>query len=276
MGDDDTYPLRPKPELGKYQWGRELTHEESLEYLKQQKELSDLHNRIIGKCSFPSRILGMIDDNPKHRIFINPPFTIKSDAIPGYVIEYPGTSQKHDVKVDKFYEGQHSLQFFDFVMYINSKQWQEEMDTSSSSVKKERGQINVSICCQDSGDIAYFNLLARESFMNTLSSRVPPYHYPGVSLFKIEEGQEVPGDKCLVPVHSLRMLSPPWGNENIGYLFMGDVTMYFIRGNVAVKLSSNYKNLGCMDLARKLDTFLLEETKRQAEGNTKVLKNHEF
>jgi hypothetical protein len=44
-------------------------------------------------------------------------------------------------------------------------------------------------------------------------------------------------------------------------LSLSDCRVAFIRGNVAVYLSSYYENFGCMDLACRLDALILEQMK---------------
>jgi hypothetical protein len=84
-----------------------------------------------------------------------------------------------------------------------------------------------------------------------------------LSLYKIEKG---PGDVCLVHVNNgsflAELVSP---NPSLS---LSDCRVAFIRGNVAVYLSSYYKNFGCMDLACRLDALILEQIRKANKDKT--------
>ena len=230
---------------------REMTLEESEDYLKQQKKLHDLRFGTPGQCVFATRILGLVGSGPTQEVFINPPFVIKKDSFPGYILDKDLTVEITDGSAPYLY----------FEIAADTEIWPEVGMPASGS----KG-IRVYIMCRDSGDVAASSLFGLLE---------PRFHnrYAGQNMFKCPEG---PGDKCLLGAgtkngvqYVVRLPPTPWSSEHLGSLAIGDGGIFFVRGNIAVNLQSSYDNFGCMDLARKLDAFLLGEAKRQAEENMK-------
>jgi hypothetical protein len=267
---------------------RDMTLEESEEYLKQQKHLHDFAMptrralpEMIGsigdeqkfienldlskKHLFPAKTLGMIGDDQQHQM-INPPFVIKKDVLAGYILE----KNIRIINLRQKISPPPRMFTADITLPITVFRLKKKIENVTKNT--DTGSLNeffeIWMLCGDTGNVAISNLFEiAEKY-----SYIP--HYPGQNLYKLSDG---PGDKCLVCVGIKEKLPyTPWDDANIGYLFLSDGCIYFVRGNIAVMLRSSYNNFGCMDLAKKLDAFLLEEAKRQAEGNTKVLKNHEF
>ncbi|MDO4571717.1 MAG: hypothetical protein Q4D38_15155, partial [Planctomycetia bacterium] len=236
-------------------FSHELSQEESEEYIFQQEMLERLH-RAHEKRGFPARILGFIDDESTKSHFLTPPFMIKKDALQGYFLDRDIVIKMTDQRRLPMYYTQNTFEIF-----IDQKQWPVTIQPPSSG----KG-ITVNIVCADSGDMAASILLTPP-----LSSLFDAY--PGRGLFRLKDG---PGNKCLIGVGTKERLQyPTWDRKNIGYLASKDRIMYFVRGNVAVELISSYENLGCMDLARKLDAFLvelMENAKRTADAQSSMLK----
>ena len=244
-----------------------MTLEESKDYLKQQKELYDLHlaipekeildglHPVISEKSVSvAKILGFVGGEPTQENYINPPFVIKKDSLPGYILD-------KDLTVDAINNGGPFLHFFEVA--VDPKIWPE---VGEPRMRGAKGVI-VHIVCLDSGDTA------ASSIFSLFDSR---FHdrYAGQNIFKVPEG---PGDKCLMGVGIMgidyRLTSHPWAREHLGNLTIGDGGIYFVRGNVAIYLQSSIDSFGCLDLAKKLDAFLLEEAKRQAEESVKKSEN---
>ncbi len=83
-----------------------------------------------------------------------------------------------------------------------------------------------------------------------------------LSLYKIDKG---PGDFCLVDVTgpAPKFFRPHTGVDLNAMHALSDSRVVFVRGNVAVYLTSSYENFGCMDLACRIDAWLVEQMKRQ-------------
>jgi hypothetical protein len=209
---------------------RQMIFEESKEFITQQNEIGDIHWR--GKMGFPSRILGVVDDKHLEKtVLIVPSFVIKHNSLWGYDL-------KNDIIIS-----QTKVPFICFEGVIDKERWTPSIN--SSSIIANKG-ILVHMICGASGDIAINQTLS------LLSNNITPI---GWGMYKVNEG---PGDNCLIQVE--KKISED-GNNN-GY-YLNDRLMVFVRGNIAVRLQSYYKNFGCMDLARKIDTLLLEKAERQ-------------
>lgn len=232
-----------------YHYRRDLTAEETEVYIQQQKELFDITSRVK-KPGFATRTIGFVGRDPDQKdIHINPPFLIKKDSLPGYILD-------QDLTVDVM-AGQAPFSCFEAA--VDPEIWPGVDEPRNRGYKG----IMVYIMCRDSGDVA------ASSLFGLFESR---YKYPAEKIFRIPEG---PGDKCLVGVGrkgDLQMVDrlPPshWLKGDFTDLCTGDHGMYFVRGNVAVRLQSSIDNFGCMDLAEKLDALFLEEAKRQFEDNS--------
>ena len=173
-------------------------------------------------------------------------FVIEIDDIPCYQLAVPMTVTFSETKSS----------FSGASIHVNLQQWQESFDLTPATASSD-GRIVVRIVCANTFDTAKGELVR----MFVSGSRDIHWY---LSMYKVEKG---PGDACLVHVDNGlltalfgRSAEPPTLNDN---------RVAFIRGNVAVYLVSYYKDFGCMDLAMKLDAFLLKEAKRQSRENVK-------
>ena len=227
------------------------------EYIKQQARLGtvgyiEYRSQMMdapGKFRFPTRILGLISDSvSEKRIFLDRPLTIHTDSLEGYSLDYDVTVVPHGK----------NFGFTDFGVVVSSN---EIFNTNlQKSDKRLRGYIG----CFESYDVACSNLLRRMTFG---SAPLEMYY----NMYKIDKG---PGDACLVEVGEKRVLDNENHTSSIEFIlsdksnvryFMNDRRVAFVRGNVAVYLQSDYKDFGCMDLACRLDAFLVEQMRKQQE-----------
>jgi len=139
---------------------------------------------------------------------------------------------------------------------IDPGQWSEKLDyplVVNEQNEIGSGGIHVHVECFRSYEEARIRLIG----MITAGNMQPAYY---LTLYKIEKG---PGDVCLVHLYNSLLTSPlirPTGPPTLS-----DNRVAFIRGNVAVYMQSSYKDFGCMDLACRLDAFLVEQMKKQQE-----------
>ena len=124
------------------------------------------------------------------------------------------------------------------VVRVDPTQFEQQISTESRSDGIGTGQIRMSIVSAGSAEDVKAVLLR-----DIMSGNMPTEMY--LTLHRIENG---PGDACLVSVR---------GDE------LSEDRVAFIRGNVGVYLSSYYKDFGCMDLACRLDEFLVEQMRKQ-------------
>ena len=117
------------------------------------------------------------------------------------------------------------------------------------------GEIECSIFCYPTANDAktgiFFDLATWDLFYEP-KSEVPD---DLLSYYQLDDG---PGDSCFMRV-----------DEELFYkedpIPLDERDLIFTRGNVAVHLHSSYKNFGCMDLAYRIDAFLLNQIKNQKE-----------
>jgi hypothetical protein len=219
-----------KDQILEHYYLRKMTFDESQKFIEQQKNLKE--NYYTGKIGFPSRILGIISEKQQEKIFINPPFIIRKDSLSGYILG-------NDIEISL--RGKMGRPFIDFEIPVDK----HVFPNADSLPNIPRGFL-VNVVCVDSGDIAITNIL-----MLWKVSELPV----GWGLYKIQCRL---GDHCLIQVK--KQLSKLEDEYNY---YLDDRIIIFVRGNIAVKLQSTYKNFGCMDLAQKIDTLLLEEAERQ-------------
>ena len=233
-------------------FSHEMTFEESGEYVRQQKELFDLHRGLPRKCAFPVRILRFVDGKTNSQLYINPPFVIDKNALQGYTLEKNIRIDQYDEKRNPYERGR---PFIEFKAYYALEE----------QLKNSNNYIEVCIVCTASMDASASFLF---ELWETPSIWKPSSKPPGVTGLGYWRFQEGPGDKCLISVSpEEKFVFQPWHEEFSGTLLLRDTVMYFVRGNIAVRLQSSIDNFGCMDLAQKLDALLLEEAQKQIEEN---------
>ena len=167
---------------------------------------------------------------------------------------------------------------FEADFYVDSEQWSEDL-TQIGINKRIPGHIRVRLYVFNTYQEARVGILRRVATFSSMR----PEHY---QLYKIEKGpgdvclvrqlkgmtswnykiEKGPSDVCFVP------LDKGMASRNIVIAkesfkpVIDDNHMVFIRGNIAIHMLSYYKDFGCMDLACRLDAFLLEQFEKAEMG----------
>lgn len=166
----------------------------------------------------------------------------------------PLLPQDHDILG---YEGKINNRAFRVIPDL----WKEKINLQSKDVSDV--SIAVWCTCCTSHEDAKKALIRR-----IISGNKAEYEY--LQLYKIEKG---PGDFCLVDVQGPH---PMFWPESVKTYVMNDSRLAFVRGNVAVYMWSYYKDFGCMDLACRIDAFLVEQMKKQKQEKDLELKDNKI
>jgi hypothetical protein len=143
---------------------------------------------------------------------------------------------------------------------VEPKQWREQFsDTQILNNTQNNFGINTDFQFCESAEMACMKIIR-----TIITGNMFAYDY--LSLYRIEKG---PGDVCLVSVGGMRQRDQPPNIDSAAGEVLSDRRMVFIRGNVAVYLTSNYNDFGCMDLACRLDALIVEQMKKMEQMKKK-------